>query len=1638
MTTFCSKQICLENHMNKLHKHSLIFAFGVGQLFFLASCSETKYEDRFISSSGSAPLNKVDQVLELAKGFATGTSEIKDLQSAISTLNDTELSQLEKKQDRDTDIVLLMVTGIASPGSAGVTRVFLDRKKTPVKRERARARCVAWIEALRPTNRPKGEVASERNRLSALILTHCPEQINYIKKIDGTLDALWFNEIADVLTATEASILDKLTDKKIGDWFSWAISHVSDAQKTFSALMSKATIKTKDRLRNRLLSEYVQSNTLGTMIDQASLWGLDLNSDRFVLPSLIPGTSFHGSLLYVLTKRAISSAAANDSALSQALTDLHGYSEKIKAAIGAGYSNHVLNLDFGVASDEKIHDVLTNAFSPTHRENFVNYYLAMDSPKDVYDAAGQPESDLTNKMLKELYDLVIDNDAKAILLAQEPTGGGAEKFIHRVVRREATHESADILNRFLTSLGSVPAERVQLNNNDGGSLPITLAVANTGAPAQKSAIINRLLQADDGSAVAMLTDPELTARADRTFADRGVGGSGQKNFKLLYSKLAAHADKRRVLRSRLLNKASANPNDLQELIDQIVDTNDRWGLKANLATDEYNLNGVAHAGSLLYVLTQKAIATNTKVGFLQLRNYAKTLKASLGSTYNTYVTTANPHHGAPNTIEAILGAHLLLTHRQDFRDYYLGKDTVGDLYNASGRPEDQLTNATLRELFDDIIDNDSTRMVALSTAGGPGNEHFLHRLLKRSADAAGDAKYMLGKFLDGLGGSANETAALDDNNGGKTPLKVFFDAARTLPVGYADAPNQKASMVERLLRNIGPFSIAAIDSADLARQIGILFTMPTSFKKLYGVFPAGEERLFLRSALLEDVYNKNQAAKKKLIFEITEATDVWGLRATVETDDYELPSNPAGTIFKGPLLYVLTRRAIDDKTAGDANAYIALGDYALMIKNSFSNQGFDYNNHINTKLFGVPPKTMVGMFTDPAMGNLTPGFAHSYLASGTVKNLFDAVNDLATVDNALLKELYVMIVGTDDMKAHALSQLIDDTKNNETFLHKLLKRSANKDTSFLLDKFLDSIVRHNADNVNAELALLNNGLGTGAYPIKILVDVTIPARAGDEQIPKAIMLTRLLKNDDGTASKTMTPAELLAEKFYSGEIEGQEAFKALYAKFNGSANEQRALRSSLLANAYDDNNKGFGGIAALVEQMTDDRDVWGLKGSLATDDFEMEQNPATPNKHSGSLLFVLAKRAIDDATAAANDSARDRIFSNLRKSAMKIKNTLESAQPDSYFVYASKNTSDAITALKTHLDATQGGFAEYYLVYTPSSISSAQAAALLFNASKVRKDTKVLDWLYKNYMSDEVALEITKIIPGADGNNFVHNLAQKDISKVSHDVLTNFLTPRLDGQVAARTATVSADNTAGKNPINIFLAKPALQPGIGQNMLAAMVRYADNQALEQIISTASVHSLSENTEKVLTSIKQDLEAVDNIFNRLDDAKRLGALAYWCGKEVDNYLNASTPILTFKGAFLRRYNALAADPVKQVAMRNQLFKGTASVADKKMNLKNASIIVNEGFLDPADLNAANFDPFGTGNETTLLYALLKKIEPDQKDQLNQLVTRFKDKFAMPIQWQEYLNYKNGAVNESVVDLMTPWAGSLANARDWLSY
>ena len=948
----------------------LINIFGCG--------GRTTNETRIVSAPNEGldesgkQLSEVDKIFILGKGFASGKTTAKDVKDKFDSLSATELKELYVKQEGASLFSVLMAVGSASNESIAIMDKIINADKVPARDPFIGKKIVQ--ELISPT-RPKGEDPASLKKLLETVLIRYPEQSNNLIKVDGSFNAQLLESLASSLDAAKLTpIIDKLNKKNLEEFVAWAMSNRPVGKVAFKTLYDKAA-SIQQLLRNIYLEKSIHAPPAArvalveSLIDEARDWGIGdaaFSTNNYDLPALTPGTVFSGTIAKVLSRFAIEENKRAGAVPRAAFLELRKYAQKMKTLMGdAAFKSYIDPAPApGVVN---IKSQLTAILKITHYEDWAGYYLAVEEPADAISAAAQPFTEVTNAMVRELYGLVITSHV--ITLHADALALAALHFLHEILERPLDADVAYVVNEFLNDASNgVPGNEVPLLNDDKGTgapLPIQIVARIGGRPAsddprERKKIFDRLLQNDTGSAVSKLTDLELAPLVAAAFANRGPGGGGYQQFTEIYDKIAAAAvqTKLNFMHSELLTLASnAGIGELQGLISEITDPADPWKLGVSIETAIYTLNGVS--GTLMWVLTDamiKAFPTD-KNAYTNLRGFATAIKARLGNAkFVPYITTILPENGGAMSVFTMLSNTLNPVNLDDFTNYYLANESVQDVFDASLRPESQVPNGILRNLYDGIVGDVHSLAAALGALPGPGVNinRFIHYLLDRSADAVGDSRYLINKFLGSIatyGGTAAEQAQLLLTDAvGDLPLKLFLLRA---PGFSGDDLGKKAISLARMLTHGTIAMLAGINAMDYRTLIPLLIIDPANFKVILSLLgTASNEAVALRSGLLAYFYAKGFGATKKFLASVTEPTNIWGLKASVtdaaqiyELDKASLTPPP----HSGPLLFVLMQRAIDE-AALSTKTYSEFREYAEILRNEFT--AANYDNFVTATNFG--------------------------------------------------------------------------------------------------------------------------------------------------------------------------------------------------------------------------------------------------------------------------------------------------------------------------------------------------------------------------------------------------------------------------------------------------------------------------------------------------------------------------------------------------------------------------------------------------------------------------------------------------------------------------------------------------------------
>lgn len=716
---------------------------------------------------------------------------------------------------------------------------------------------------------------------------------------------------------------------------------------------------------------------------------------------------------------------------------------------------------------------------------------------------------------------------------------------------------------------------------------------------------------------------------------------------------------------------------------------------------------------------------------------------------------------------------------------------------------------------------------------------------------------------------------------------------------------------------------------------------------------------------------------------------------------------------------------------------LPLGQYSRLIKSLLVNLGQNYPTYIANPILPTQVSSPQNILQDPARGNLGLDFALTYLGEGTIDIVLRATFDPG-LNNTSLRQLYELIVGNDGSIADNLSKAVV-APGGKKFVHGLVERAADVDTSSILNRFLDAVSHHAGagGDAAAEQAIMNANPAGAGFPVQILLN---PARVGDIHIPKIFMIKRLLKHDNGVATAAISDDYLRGQKLFSADALGQDVFKLLLSKIPAAGTGPQALRGGVVIDAYE-NHKGLEGAIKLAKDIN----KWGLNATLPGDIYQLTKNPPAAVLHEGSLLYVLTKRVIDDYNSLVDPKKKTEIMSNLRKLAEQVKVLV----PD-YLNYvdgsAGAGLNNSLAALKARFDATQGGWPEYALLFDRNPLDpnpanhAAQASALIFAAANLQTPFVAIKWLANVYGGNQDVLIALNGLKDADDNNYLASLMKKLTDRSYKDIsalVTDFIDNLPD--VAARQQAVIALNTANEGALTFLIQKLKTETRRnvhGASMASKMARFANEDAINTAIAD------QKDAATLLLFIRDNADAVSNTMAELKEPIQLQWLALAIGDQLKDFTSPA-PIAK---AFSDKLADAALPAATKRNMRDSLISG-ASDRDGNVDryLKIAPLITLK-FLEGARATGNDFDPFNVRAKSTLLYSIMQDKPPANIHEMKELVNAMRDLFANPADWQLYLTTQNntpkagpaGAV-ESILELLQRLKGlNEADAKSWLGF
>ncbi len=393
---------------------------------------------------------------------------------------------------------------------------------------------------------------------------------------------------------------------------------------------------------------------------------------------------------------------------------------------------------------------------------------------------------------------------------------------------------------------------------------------------------------------------------------------------------------------------------------------------------------------------------------------------------------------------------------------------------------------------------------------------------------------------------------------------------------------------------------------------------------------------------------------------------------------------------------------------------------------------------------------------------------------------------------------------------------------------------------------------------------------------------------------------------------------------------------------------------------------------------------------MNTDDYVFYRTTLTGNRAKlidGNLLYVLSYYAIDSDT--------DSEYKNLSANALKIKTTLAV----NYDAYAT----NSLLALKAKLDPIEPARAEVLLHFPVDEDMLMESVS-----SGIKFDFDFFDKLYKLIIkdSDNAYALSSKTV---STNKFIHLIVQKTpppIKNYLKNTVDNFL--YLIGQKAAAKLGASSSayddaikteieslNSAGKNALMVILSNAKNGPEHNQIIKDWALR--SKTAVSKLNSKAEIVSLF-TALALAGASKADFETV---LANIDDAIMADA-GVWALENIDSCPQAAT-------AFKLKYALRPKATIK--AVHNAIIKAAYNKSSPKLSNRLTtlqSIVKAFKLIDDTLLVKKNFDLFTKGYKSTLLYAIMEQVKPDNKTQWDTVTSEFKKIITTDVGWKNYLD------------------------------
>jgi hypothetical protein len=411
-------------------------------------------------------------------------------------------------------------------------------------------------------------------------------------------------------------------------------------------------------------------------------------------------------------------------------------------------------------------------------------------------------------------------------------------------------------------------------------------------------------------------------------------------------------------------------------------------------------------------------------------------------------------------------------------------------------------------------------------------------------------------------------------------------------------------------------------------------------------------------------------------------------------------------------------------------------------------------------------------------------------------------------------------------------------------------------------------------------------------------------------------------------------------------------FSKLYAK--AGTFKQPIMRNFLLQKAYqiDASEIAAGRDALVINFILSQMNPLGLGARVGSDVYQLEKNPATGGKHSGSFLYVLTKRIIDDRLAATGLG-----WKHLREISGKVKPMLGTA----YVNHLSGETFGAppetiLASVRAVVPKEHNVKLYLNLAIEPNDIYlELKALATELNLAD-RKVSDDLSMLLQDFKRDHGDLDAIAnlVVPAADDglgslhsdDKFIHVLAELSTDQAALE-LWEYLVDNLSNRVLV----LGEDSLAGRSALRILT----------DNGRDAAVMGGEHEAIIKLL---------------LTQILEhgDRAALAKAFRDMDEnsSSLLASFAY---ESRSHAINGGG---TIGSIFATEYNARAFAADKKTLARALIETAFKDGEIGNNNNGIVTIIAND-FLPLPALEERGYELFGAGAHVginnTLLYEIL---------------------------------------------------------------